>query len=164
MAAQSFYSLAPLDWSGKVYPFSQLHGKVVLIVNTASQCGFTKQYADLQALYDKFKSRGFVVIAFPCNQFGNQEPGSEQEIYSFCTANFGVTFPIMSKVEVNGDYADPVFKFVKAKVKGALGFEGIKWNFEKFLVDRNGDVTHRWASTVVPESIENVIDQTLGPA
>lgn len=161
MSVESFYDLTPLDWRGNAFPFAQLKGKVVLIVNSASQCGFTPQYAGLEALYEKYKARGFIVLVFPCDQFGNQEPGSNAEIHEFCSVNFGVTFPIMDKVEVNRFDADPVFHFLKSQVKGKLGFGGIMWNFEKFLVDQTGNVTHRWPSTVVPSDIEYVIDRTL---
>jgi len=157
----SFYDLAPTDGKGQEFPFSQLKGKVVLIVNVASQCGFTKQYSALQSLYDKFKDRGLEIIGFPCNQFGAQEPGSDSEIAQFCSLNFGVNFPIMKKTEVNGSDADPVYKFLKSKKAGILGFSGIKWNFEKFLIDRNGNVTNRWPSTTTPQALEGVIARSL---
>ena len=127
-------------------------GKVLLIVNTASQCGFTPQFAGLEALYTRYKNRGFEVLGFPCNQFGAQEPGSADEIGSFCQKNYGVTFPMYARIDVNGDDAHPLFQHLKKEARGLLGSEGIKWNFTKFLVDRDGSVVRRFAPAATPES------------
>ena len=127
-----FYKLSPKDKKGEPFPFSQLEGKVVLIVNVASKCGFTPQYEELEALYKKYKDQGLVVLGFPCNQFGSQEPGSDEEIGQFCQLNYGVSFPVLKKVDVNGGNADPVYEYLKFQKSGLLGFRGIKLNFEKF--------------------------------
>ncbi|EDO19438.1 hypothetical protein Kpol_1002p86 [Vanderwaltozyma polyspora DSM 70294] len=156
-----FYELAPSDKKGEPYSFSQLEGKVILIVNVASKCGFTPQYKELEELYQKHKDEGLVILGFPCNQFGHQEPGSDEEIAQFCTLNYGVTFPIMKKIEVNGNSVDPVYEFLKSQRAGILGFRGIKWNFEKFLVDRKGEVYERYSSLTKPASIEGDIEKLL---
>jgi glutathione peroxidase len=140
---------------------SRWRGHVLLIVNTASECGFTPQYAGLERLYEEFKSRGLVVLGFPCNQFGKQEPGSETDIRAFCDAKFGVTFPMFSKVEVNGDAAHPLFKFLKQEAPGVLGTEGIKWNFTKFLINKDGSVFKRYAPQTKPEEISGDIERLL---
>jgi len=136
-------------------------GKVLLVVNTASKCGFTPQYAGLEALWRKYGDRGFEVIAFPCNQFGHQEPGSADDIASFCDVNFGVSFPLMAKVEVNGDAATPLYQWLKREAPGVLGSQGIKWNFTKFLIGRDGKVVRRYAPTVKPEALERDIEALL---
>jgi glutathione peroxidase len=136
-------------------------GKVLLVVNTASKCGFTPQYAGLEALWRKFGERGFEVIAFPCDQFGHQEPGDADEIASFCDVNFGVTFPIMAKVEVNGADAPPLYDWLKSEAPGVLGTRRIKWNFTKFLIGRDGKVVRRYAPTARPESLERDIAALL---
>ncbi|TNF33321.1 MAG: glutathione peroxidase [Gammaproteobacteria bacterium] len=136
-------------------------GQVLLVVNTASKCGFTPQFKGLEDLYGKYKDQGFSVLGFPCNQFGGQDPGEDREIAEFCTLNFGVTFPMFSKVEVNGDNASPLFKHLKKAAPGVLGSEGIKWNFTKFLVDRNGVVRERFAPATSPESVEKAIEALL---
>ena len=136
-------------------------GKVLLVVNTASKCGFTPQYDGLQALFDRFGSQGFEVLAFPCNQFGGQEPGEAEEIAQFCKINHGVTFPIMQKIEVNGLDASPLFDWLKAEAPGVIGTKGIKWNFTKFLIDREGRVTGRYAPTDKPEAIAGDIEKLL---
>ncbi len=136
-------------------------GKVVLIVNTASQCGFTPQFAGLEALYQRFKDRGFVVLGFPCNQFGAQDPGSSDEIFGFCQKNYGVSFPMHAKVEVNGADAHPLFARLKSEAPGLLGSERIKWNFTKFLVDARGRVVRRYAPTTKPERIADDIERLL---
>lgn len=136
-------------------------GKVLLIVNTASQCGFTPQFAGLEALYTRYKDRGFEILGFPCNQFGAQEPGTADEIGSFCQKNYGVTFPMFAKVEVNGDDAHPLFQHLKKEARGLLGSEGIKWNFTKFLVDRDGSVVKRFAPAATPESLAAEIEALL---
>ncbi|CAA19364.1 Glutathione peroxidase-like peroxiredoxin gpx1 [Schizosaccharomyces pombe] len=155
-----FYDLAPKDKDGNPFPFSNLKGKVVLVVNTASKCGFTPQYKGLEALYQKYKDRGFIILGFPCNQFGNQEPGSDEEIAQFCQKNYGVTFPVLAKINVNGDNVDPVYQFLKSQKK-QLGLERIKWNFEKFLVNRQGQVIERYSSISKPEHLENDIESVL---
>jgi glutathione peroxidase len=136
-------------------------GKVLLIVNTASHCGFTPQYEGLEALYRNYKDRGFVVLGFPCNQFGAQEPGSADEIAGFCTKNYGVSFPMFARIDVNGDNAHPLYRHLKKSAKGVLGSEGIKWNFTKFLVDRDGEVVKRYASAQAPEGIAKDIEALL---
>ncbi|WP_206832397.1 glutathione peroxidase [Alicyclobacillus fructus] len=136
-------------------------GKVLLIVNTASKCGFTPQYEGLQKLYEVYRDRGFEILAFPCNQFGNQEPGSNEEIQQFCQMTYRVTFPVFAKVDVNGPNAHPLFEYLKQQAKGALGSEAIKWNFTKFLVDRDGRVVKRFAPQTAPESIREDIEACL---
>ena len=136
-------------------------GKVLLIVNTASQCGFTPQFAGLEALYTRYKNRGFEVLGFPCNQFGAQEPGSADEIGSFCQKNYGVTFPMYARIDVNGDNAHPLFQHLKKEARGLLGSEGIKWNFTKLLVDRDGSVVKRFAPAATPESLAEDIEALL---
>ena len=136
-------------------------GKVLLIVNTASKCGFTPQFAGLEALYTRYKNRGFEVLGFPCNQFGAQEPGSADEIGSFCQKNYGVTFPMYARIDVNGDNAHPLFQHLKKEARGLLGSEGIKWNFTKFLVDRDGSVVRRFAPAATPESLAVDIEALL---
>jgi len=136
-------------------------GKVLLIVNTASKCGFTPQYAGLEALYRKYKDRGFEILAFPCNQFGAQEPGDAAEIASFCSLTYDVSFPLFAKVDVNGDDADPLFAYLKAAQPGLLGTTAVKWNFTKFLVGRDGTVVDRFAPTTKPEDIEKDIEALL---
>ena len=144
----------PLDLSEKL-------GTVLLVVNTASKCGFTPQYDGLEALHQRFADRGFEVLGFPCNQFGAQEPGDADEIAQFCKVNFGVTFPLMAKVDVNGPDANPVFDWMKDEAKGLLGSKAIKWNFTKFLIDREGHVVKRYAPTDRPESIAADIEKLL---
>jgi glutathione peroxidase len=136
-------------------------GKVMLIVNVASRCGFTPQYAGLEALYRKFADRGLVVLGFPCNQFGAQEPGSEKEIASFCSSKYDVTFPMFAKIDVNGENAHPLYRLLKHDAPGILGSEAIKWNFTKFLVDREGHVVKRYASTDTPDEIAKDIEGLL---
>lgn len=140
----------------------QYKGKVLLIVNTASRCGFTPQYEGLEALHRKYKDRGLVVLGFPCNQFGAQEPGNDEEIRSFCSLNYDVSFPLFSKVEVNGDGALPLYKHLKEQAPGVLGTQMIKWNFTKFLVDREGNVAKRYAPQDKPEEIASDIEKMLG--
>jgi peroxiredoxin len=145
---------------GQAVPMSEYKGKVVLIVNTASKCGFTPQYEGLEKLYKNVKAQypeDFTVIGFPCNQFGGQEPGTDDDIQSFCQINYGVTFPIMHKTEVNGDNAEPLFDWMKKEKPGLMGLKRVKWNFEKFLISREGKVVERWASTAKPEGLESAI-------
>ena len=147
--------------AGEATTLASYAGKVLLIVNTASQCGFTPQYAGLEALYRRFQDRGLVVLGFPCDQFGRQEPGTGAEIASFCERNFGVTFPMHAKLDVNGDGAHPLFVRLKKAAPGLLGTKAIKWNFTKFLVDRNGDVVERYAPNVAPEKLAPDIERLL---
>jgi len=136
-------------------------GKVLLIVNTASNCGFTPQYEGLEALYQRYRERGLEVLGFPCNQFGSQEPGEADEIASFCQKNYGVSFPMFAKIEVNGDDTHPLYRYLKKAAPGLLGSESIKWNFTKFLVNRQGQVTARYASATSPEAIAGDIEKLL---
>ncbi len=146
---------------GTELSLKEFEGKVLLVVNVASQCGFTPQYTGLQALYDQYHSRGLEIIGFPCNQFGGQEPGSDSEIQSFCSLNFGVTFPVMAKIEVNGPNAIPLFQYLKKEAKGILGTESIKWNFTKFLVSREGKVVARFAPNDTPQALTSEIEKYL---
>ncbi|KAF5713819.1 glutathione peroxidase [Fusarium globosum] len=163
-SATSFYDFKPLDKRGQEVPLGDYKGKVVLIVNTASKCGFTPQYAGLEKLWTNLKEQypeDFVILGFPCNQFGGQEPGTDDDIQEFCQLNYGVTFPIMQKTEVNGDNTNPLWAWLKDQQSGLLGLKRIKWNFEKFLVGRDGKVKGRWASTTKPESLEEPILKAL---
>ncbi len=155
------YDFKVKDIQGKDVSLEQYAGKVLLIVNVASQCGFTPQYGGLESLYKKFKDKGFVVLGFPCNQFGSQEPGSETEIKSFCETSFGVTFPLFAKIDVNGKNTHPLYEFLKKEEKGLLGTEMIKWNFTKFLVDASGNVVERFAPNTKPEDLEKDILKLL---
>ena len=146
---------------GNPVDLSAYKGKVLLIVNTASKCGFTPQYKGLQKLFEQYTDRGLVVLGFPCDQFGHQEPGSEADINSFCELNFGVSFPLFAKIDVNGKDAHPLFTHLKAEAPGLLGFEGIKWNFTKFLVNRDGKVVSRYAPATSPEAIVKDIEALL---
>jgi glutathione peroxidase len=150
-----------LQMSGQTLPLSQLRGQVMLIVNTASACGFTPQFGGLEKLHQKYKGQGLVVLGFPCNQFGNQDPGSNQSIASFCQLNYGVSFPLFDKVDVNGANAHPLFTLLKAEAPGVLGTEGIKWNFTKFLVGRDGKVHERYAPTTTPAQLESDVAKLL---
>ena len=147
---------AALPGGGEI-DLAEKKGKVLLVVNTASRCGFTPQYDGLEALYRKHKDQGFEVIAFPCNQFGAQEPGNAEEIASFCKLNYDVTFPLMAKIDVNGMNADPLYKWLKNEAPGLMGSQSIKWNFTKFLIDRDGKVVRRYAPTDKPADIEKDI-------
>jgi len=157
----SFYDLKAEQPGNKTYDFDQLKGKVVLIVNVASKCGYTPQYTGLQALYDKYREKDFMILGFPCNQFAWQEPGDDADIAQFCQLNHGVTFPLMKKSDVNGSETNEVYKWLKNEKAGLLGMTRIKWNFEKFLVDRNGKVVGRWASTTTPEQLDTEIQKVL---
>jgi glutathione peroxidase len=148
--------------NGDPVKLSEYRGKTLLIVNTASKCGFTPQYSGLEKLYDKFKARGLEILGFPCNQFGKQEPGSSAEIVEFCSVNYGVTFPIFEKIDVNGKGAHPLYRYLKGEARGVLGSEPIKWNFTKFLVNREGQVVERYGSMTKPEQIETDIEAALG--
>lgn len=149
---------------GSQTTLAEYRNKVLLIVNTASQCGFTPQYAGLEALYRQYKDQGLVVLGFPCNQFGAQEPASEAEIKSFCDLRYGVSFPIFAKVEVNGQNTHPLFALLKKNAPGVLGTEGIKWNFTKFLVDSSGSAVARFAPVVAPADLDKHIDALLAAA
>ena len=155
------YDFQAKTLDGSAIEMSQYKGDVLLIVNTASQCGFTSQYAGLEALSKKYSAKGLRVLGFPCNQFGGQEPGDSKEISNFCQKNFGVDFQMFDKIEVNGKNAHPLFKYLTTAAPGALGTEGIKWNFTKFLVDRNGNVLKRYAPNVKPEDISAEIEKLL---
>lgn len=157
---QNIFDLSAKANDGTELSLSQYKGKVMLVVNTASKCGFTPQYKGLQALYQKYADKGLVVIGFPCDQFAHQEPGSDGEIAEFCQRNFGVSFPLMAKVEVNGDGAHPVFKHLRKKAPGVIG-DSIKWNFTKFLVSKDGGKVLRYAPTVEPEALESDILKAL---
>ena len=147
--------------SGEEIDLSRYKGKVLVIVNTASKCGFTNQYAGLEELYEKYKDKGLEILGFPCNQFGGQEPGSEEEIANFCQKNYGVDFQMFEKVDVNGSDAHPLYKFLTHEAPGALKTEAIKWNFTKFLVDKNGKVLKRFAPNVAPKDLESDIEKQL---
>ena len=153
----SIYDFSAKTLDGTNTPLSAYRGKTLLIVNVASKCGFTPQYQGLEALYRKFAAKGLVVLGFPSNQFGHQEPGDSIEIRNFCSTNYDVTFPLFAKIDVNGSDADPLYKFLKGEARGILGTERIKWNFTKFLVDSGGKVVRRYAPTVKPASIEDDI-------
>jgi glutathione peroxidase len=148
------YDFQATDIDGAEQPLTDYRGKVLLIVNTASKCGFTPQYAGLENLHAKYSDRGFAVLGFPCDQFGHQEPGDEAEIKNFCSLNYDVSFPLFGKIEVNGANTHPLYKHLKKEARGVLGTEAVKWNFTKFLVDRDGNVVRRYAPTDKPESIE----------
>jgi glutathione peroxidase len=153
------HSARSLDGSER--PLSEFRGQVLLIVNVASRCGFTPQYAGLEALYRSYRDRGFAVLGFPCNQFGSQEPGTEADIQSFCATTYDVSFPMFAKVEVNGADAHPLYRYLKGERPGILGTEAIKWNFTKFLVDRNGSVVKRYAPTDKPEDLDAAVAALL---
>ncbi len=157
----SIYDFSAETLDGKPAPLSAYADKVVLIVNTASKCGFTPQYAGLEALYRKYRDRGLVVLGFPCNQFGAQEPGDAAEIANFCSLTYDVDFPMMRKIEVNGPDTHPLYAWLKHAKKGLLGSEGVKWNSTKFLVDRKGEVVKRFAPTDTPQSLEGAIEALL---
>ncbi|MCX2779425.1 glutathione peroxidase [Microbulbifer thermotolerans] len=155
------YSISFQNADGSTASLAAYRGQVLLIVNTASKCGFTPQYKGLEALYEKYKDRGLVVLGFPCNQFGKQEPGSNDEIQQFCALNYGVTFPVHAKLEVNGPDAHPLFVALKRRAPGLLGTEAIKWNFTKFLVSRDGQQVKRFAPKDKPENLESEIERLL---
>jgi glutathione peroxidase len=160
----SVYDFTAQTLAGTEITLSDFRDKVLLIVNTASRCGFTPQYEGLEKLHRDFASRGFAVLGFPCNQFGQQEPGDEAEIGRFCTANFGVSFPMFAKIEVNGPGTHPLYRFLKKQKTGTLGTENIKWNFTKFLIDRRGQVVERFAPSTKPESLAPRIEALLQAA
>ncbi|MBN8716839.1 glutathione peroxidase [Thermomonas sp. S9] len=156
------FEFEAVDLDGQAQPLAQWRGKVLLIVNVASKCGFTPQYQGLEALWRKYGPRGLVVLGFPCDQFGHQEPGDAEEIRRFCSLTYDVSFPMFAKVEVNGGNAHPLWKWLKAEKGGLLGIDAIKWNFTKFLVGRDGRVLRRYAPTDAPESLAAEIEAALG--
>jgi glutathione peroxidase len=157
---ENFYQFTAKSLQGKDISMETYKGKVVLVVNTASKCGLTPQYEGLENLYKTYKDRDFVILGFPCNQFGNQEPGTENEISESCLINYGVSFPMFSKIEVNGDGSHPIFNYLKSKLPGTFG-KKIKWNFTKFLIDRNGLPVKRFSPTTVPEKLVDDIEKYL---
>jgi glutathione peroxidase len=157
----SIYSFSARTLGGEEVSLDRYRGKVLLIVNTASECGFTPQYAGLQKLYETYAGRDFEILGFPCNQFGKQEPGDATQIGSFCEKNYGVSFPMFDKIDVNGANAHPLYRYLTGEAPGLLGLEGIKWNFTKFLVSRDGTVVKRYAPVTKPESIAGEIEKLL---
>lgn len=160
-APASIYDISATGMDGSSVPLSTYKDKVLLIVNTASQCGFTPQYKGLQALYEQYANQGLVILGFPCNQFGQQEPGTAEQIQSFCEMNFGVSFPLFQKIDVNGSNAHPLYQYLTKAAPGIFGTEGIKWNFTKFLIDRSGKVVKRYPPTTKPEDLAKDIQALL---
>jgi glutathione peroxidase len=158
----SIYDFSCDTTGGKKKSLGDYRGKVLLVVNTASKCGFTPQFEGLEKLYEKYKDQGVEILGFPCNQFGKQDPGSNSEITEFCQLNYGVSFPMMAKIDVNGSGADPLYKHLKKEARGALGSQAIKWNFTKFLIDTEGNVLKRYGSSTKPKDIEKDIKKLLG--
>ncbi len=156
------YAFTATTLDGHVQPLVDYAGNVLLIVNVASKCGFTPQYAGLQALWERYRDRGLVVLGFPCDQFGHQEPGNADEIRQFCSLSYGVDFPMFAKVQVNGENAHPLWRWLKQQKSGAFGIAAIKWNFSKFLLDRKGQVLARYAPTTKPEALAVQIERALG--
>ncbi len=161
MAQTSIYDFTVRDIQGNERSMEAYRDKVLLIVNTASKCGFTPQFEGLQALYKDLNERGLEVLGFPCNQFMNQDPGTDESISQFCSLNFGVDFPMFAKIEVNGEGTHPLYRFLKQEARGVMGSEKVKWNFTKFLVDRNGRVVRRYPPTTKPEAIRKDIEALL---
>jgi len=157
----SVYDFSARTIDGDEQKLSAYKGKTMLVVNVASKCGFTPQYTGLEAMYEKFKDKGLVVLGFPCDQFGHQEPGDENEIKNFCSLTYDVKFPLFAKIEVNGANTHPLYKYLKSAAKGLLGSESIKWNFTKFLIDKDGKVVTRYAPTDSPEKIEKDVARML---
>lgn len=160
MSATNFYDFEANNLKGEKTAMKKYEGDLILVVNTASKCGLTPQYEGLEELYSKYKDQGLTILGFPCNQFGSQEPGDENDIEEFCQVNYGVSFPMFSKVDVNGSDAHPIFKYLKSEQGGFLGSK-IKWNFTKFLIDRNGQPVKRFAPTTKPEKIESHIKKMI---
>ncbi len=160
---KNIYEFSCEDSSGQTINLSDFNGKTLLIVNTASQCGFTPQYEGLEKLQNNYSSEVFSVLAFPCNQFGGQEPGTNEQITEFCSLNYGNTFPIFSKIDVNGENAHPLFNFLTSEKKGLLGTQKIKWNFTKFLINKNGEPVNRYGSSTTPEQIQSDIEKLINP-
>lgn len=166
-SATSFYDFEPADKKGEPFPLHTLQGKVILVVNTASKCGFTPQFKGLEDLYQSIQTKHpgtFTILGFPCNQFRGQDPGSNDDIQSFCQLNYGVTFPVLGKTNVNGEKAEPVWEWMKNEMSGLMGLKRVKWNFEKFLISADGKVIGRWASTTKPESLEGAIVKEIQKA
>lgn len=161
MSTHNIYDFEAKSISGKDIPLSQFKGKVMLIVNTASKCGFTPQFGGLEALYKSYADKGLAVVGFPCNQFGSQDPGADGEIAEFCQVNYGVSFPMMGKVDVNGPAAHPLYKWLSAEAPGLLGSKAIKWNFTKFLVGKDGQVIKRYAPLDKPADLAKDIEAAL---
>jgi glutathione peroxidase len=159
----SVYSFSASLLDGQVVNLDRFNGRVLLIVNTASRCGFTPQYKGLQQLYHRFRDRGLEILGFPCNQFGQQEPGTAEQIGVFCEQNYGVTFPVFAKIDVNGPGTHPLYQFLKQRKPGILGTQKIKWNFTKFLIDRKGKVVARYAPSKDPEALAPAIERLLSP-
>lgn len=159
--SDSIYDIEVKTITGEKIKLDRYRGKTLLIVNTASRCGFTPQYEGLQKLYTELNGRGLEILGFPCNQFGGQEPGSDADVKSFCDLNYKVNFPLFSKIDVNGDNAHPLYQFLKSHAKGVLGTEAIKWNFTKFLVNKQGEVVDRYAPTTTPEALRTEIENIL---
>jgi glutathione peroxidase len=157
----SLYSFSARTLGGETVTFDRYRGKVLLIVNTASECGFTPQYAGLQQIYSRYGARGFEVLGFPCNQFGKQEPGDAAQIGAFCEKNFGVTFPMFEKIDVKGPNAHPLYRYLTSERRGLFGTKAIKWNFTKFLVDRDGNVVKRYGPRTAPDAIAGEIEPLL---
>ncbi|MFE8071608.1 glutathione peroxidase [Marinobacteraceae bacterium S3BR75-40.1] len=160
-ANASIYDIPVKDIKGQEKDLSDYKGQVLLIVNTASKCGFTPQFEGLQSIYKDYKDQGFSVLGFPCNQFLSQDPGSEDEISQFCSLNYGVDFPMFSKIDVNGDNTHPLFRFLKSQAKGVMGSEKVKWNFTKFLVNRDGEVVKRYSPQTKPDALRKDIEELL---
>lgn len=161
MADMAIYDIEFENAAGKKMRLAEYKGKLVLIVNVASKCGYTPQYEGLEKLYKKYQSKGLEILGFPCNQFGGQEPGTNKEIQNFCKLNYGVTFPVMAKVDVNGKNQSPLFEYLKKNAPGLLGTEAIKWNFTKFLISREGKVLQRFAPKDTPEDLIPAIEENL---
>lgn len=159
--SNNIYGFQAIQNNGETVGLEEYQGKVMLIVNTASKCGFTPQYEGLQNIYTQYHDKGFVVLGFPCDQFGHQEPGTDSEIEQFCSLKFNISFPLFKKIEVNGDNTPPLYQFMKKEAPGILGSKGIKWNFTKFLVDKHGKVVKRYAPTTKPQDISNDIEVLL---
>ena len=160
-SSHTFYDFNATTITGKVQSMSEYKGKVLLVVNVASKCGFTHQYEGLERLYKTYGEKGFEILAFPSNEFKNQEPGTNSEIQTFCEINYGITFPLFAKIKVNGDHAHPLYKYLKNEAKGFLGSKSIKWNFTKFLINREGKVIDRYSSITKPSEIEKDIKKVL---
>ncbi|MBN7769429.1 glutathione peroxidase [Marinobacter daepoensis] len=161
MSKDTVYDFSAKDIKGGDVSLGDYRGKVLLIVNTASKCGFTPQFEGLQSLYDELGGRGFEVLGFPCNQFMNQDPGTDDAISQFCSLNYGVSFPMFAKIDVNGDEVHPLYRFLKREARGVMGSEKVKWNFTKFLVNRDGQVVRRYAPTAKPADIKSDIEALL---
>ncbi|WP_397599714.1 glutathione peroxidase [Silvanigrella sp.] len=161
MPNESIYDFEAKDINGNVKKLSEFKGSALLVVNTASKCGFTPQFDGLEKLFKNYSNKGFQILGFPCNQFGSQEPGDENEIKNFCSLTYNVTFPMFAKVEVNGNNAHPLYKYLKKNSKGFLGTEFVKWNFTKFLIGKNGEVLKRYAPTDTPDEIAKDLEELL---